>query len=513
MIYCVGLGPGDVNALPAKAHTLLTSNVPVLLRTERHPCIESGPLAKHFASRGATNVICLDDEYETGRTFEETYDAIVERVLRTHDTRGDIVYAVPGHPLVGETTVRILLERAKTENVAVQIVGAPSFVDACLEAIQAPVVDHLHVVDAHLLRSALPYADPNLGTDGPILLYQVHDQEIASDVKLALLDAGFPDDWPVKVITAAGVPGLERVDALELVRIDRIPVNHLTSIFVPALPREQRPADVNTLSEIMSRLRDPDTGCPWDLKQSHQTLRKYLLEEAYEVAEAIDSDDPDALVDELGDVLLQIAFHAQLGRESGMFTLGDIADAICTKMIRRHPHIFADAKAEDADAVLANWNAIKAVEKAEKGVASAASALDGISQALPGLSIAAEVSKRTVKLGFEWPDAIDLRDKCREELGELMVEWDALLSDPSDLNARDRFEAELGDVLFTLVNVARWADLDAETALRRQLLRFGKRWSHIETLQAAAGIAWQDIDARQFRAWWAIAKITVDEAN
>jgi tetrapyrrole methylase family protein/MazG family protein len=509
----VGLGPGDVNALPAKAHTLLTSNVPVLLRTERHPCIESGPLAKHFASRGATNVICLDDEYETGRTFEETYDAIVERVLRTHDTRGDIVYAVPGHPLVGETTVRILLERAKTENVAVQIVGAPSFVDACLEAIQAPVVDHLHVVDAHLLRSALPYADPNLGTDGPILLYQVHDQEIASDVKLALLDAGFPDDWPVKVITAAGVPGLERVDALELVRIDRIPVNHLTSIFVPALPREQRPADVNTLSEIMSRLRDPDTGCPWDLKQSHQTLRKYLLEEAYEVAEAIDSDDPDALVDELGDVLLQIAFHAQLGRESGMFTLGDIADAICTKMIRRHPHIFADAKAEDADAVLANWNAIKAVEKAEKGVASAASALDGISQALPGLSIAAEVSKRTVKLGFEWPDAIDLRDKCREELGELMVEWDALLSDPSDLNARDRFEAELGDVLFTLVNVARWADLDAETALRRQLLRFGKRWSHIETLQAAAGIAWQDIDARQFRAWWAIAKITVDEAN
>ena len=509
----MGLGPGDVNALPAKAHTLLTSNLPVLLRTERHPCIESGPLAEHFASRGATNVICLDDEYETGRTFEETYDAIVERVLRTHDTRGDIVYAVPGHPLVGETTVRILLERAKTENVAVQIVGAPSFVDACLEAIQAPVVDHLHVVDAHLLRSALPYADPNLGTDGPILLYQVHDQEIASDVKLALLDAGFPDDWPVSVITAAGVPSLERVDALELVRIDRIPVNHLTSIFVPALPREQRPADVNTLSEIMSRLRDPDTGCPWDLKQSHQTLRKYLLEEAYEVAEAIDSDDPDALVDELGDVLLQIAFHAQLGRESGMFTLGDIADAICTKMIRRHPHIFADAKAEDADAVLANWNAIKAVEKAEKGVASAASALDGISQALPGLSIAAEVSKRTVKLGFEWPDATDLRDKCREELGELMVEWDALLADPSDTDARDRFEAELGDVLFTLVNVARWADLDAETALRRQLVRFGKRWSHIETLQAASGIAWQDIDARQFREWWAIAKITVGEAN
>ncbi|MFY8052079.1 MAG: MazG family protein, partial [Armatimonadaceae bacterium] len=374
----MGLGPGDVNALPARAYTLLTSSLPILLRTERHPCTETGPLAEHFASRGAANVIPLDDEYEAGRTFEETYDAIVERVLRTHATRGDIVYAVPGHPLVGETTVRILLERAADDNVTVQIVGAPSFVDACLEAIQAPVVDHLHVVDAHLLRTALPYSDPNLGTDGPILLYQVHDQDVASDVKLALLDSGFPDDWPVKVITAAGVPGLERVDALDLVRIDRLPVNHLTSIFVPALPREQRPADVNTLNEIMARLRDPETGCPWDLKQSHQTLRKYLLEEAYEVAEAIDADDTDALVDELGDVLLQIAFHAQLGRESGMFTLGDIAEAICTKMTRRHPHIFGDVKADDAEAVLANWNAIKAVEKAEKGVASTASVLDGI---------------------------------------------------------------------------------------------------------------------------------------
>jgi MazG family protein len=195
-----------------------------------------------------------------------------------------------------------------------------------------------------------------------------------------------------------------------------------------------------------------------------------------------------------------------------MFTLGDIADAICTKMIRRHPHIFADAKAEDADAVLANWNAIKAVEKAEKGVASAASALDGISQALPSLSIASEVSKRTVKLGFEWPDATDLRDKCREELGELIVEWDALLANPSDSAARARFESELGDVLFTLVNVARWADLDAETALRRQLVRFGKRWRHIELLQTSAAVAWPDVDAAQFRAWWAEAKIAVDEA-
>lgn len=513
MIYCVGLGPGDVSALPARAHTLLTSSLPILLRTERHPCTETGPLAEHFASRGAVNVIPLDDEYEAGRTFEETYDAIVERVLRTHATRGDIVYAVPGHPLVGETTVRILLERAADENVAVQIVGAPSFVDACLEAIQAPVVDHLHVVDAHLLRTALPYADPNLGTDGPILLYQVHDQEVASDVKLALLDSGFPDDWPVKVITAAGVPGLERVDALDLVRIDRLPVNHLTSIFVPALPREQRPADVNTLSEIMARLRDPETGCPWDLKQSHQTLRKYLLEEAYEVADAIDSDDTDALVDELGDVLLQIAFHAQLGRESGMFTLGDIADAICTKMIRRHPHIFGDVKADDAEAVLANWNAIKAVEKAEKGVASKASALDGISEALPALSIASEVSKRTVKLGFEWPDASDLRDKCREELGELMVEWEALLAHPSDTAARDRFEAELGDVFFTLVNVARWADLDAEAALRKQLVRFGKRWRHVESLQRASETPWSDVDATQFRDWWAEAKVAVDKAK
>lgn len=501
----MGLGPGNIDVLPAKAHTFLTSGLPILLRTQRHPCVESGPLAAHFLTRGAA-VIALDEEYETGRTFEETYEAIVERVLRTHATLGDLVYAVPGHPLIGESTIRLLLERAKTEGIEIKIVGAPSFVDACLEALCEPVVDHLHVVDAHLLTQGLPYANPNLNVDGPMLLYQVHDKEIASDVKLALMDAGYPDEMLITVLKAAGVPHLEAVYTIPLVGIDRIDADHLTTLWVPALPREHRPADLNTLLDIMARLRDPDDGCPWDLKQSHQTLRTYLLEEAYEVAEAIDEDDPDALVDELGDVLLQIAFHAQLGRESGMFTMSDVCHAICEKMIRRHPHVFSDTVADTSDAVIVNWNAIKAQEKAEKGILADTTILSSISKSLPALDMAMEVSRKTVAVGFEWPESNDLKAKCQEELAELLVEWEAMLKSPTDERARARFASEFGDVLFTLVNVARWAKINPETSLRQQIQRFKTRWCIVETLRLADALEWEQVTTRLFRVYWDTAK-------
>jgi tetrapyrrole methylase family protein/MazG family protein len=204
----------------------------------------------------------------------------------------------------------------------------------------------------------------------PLLLYQVHDRRAASTVKLALMQAGYPDDFSVTLLRAAGVSKMERVlRDVPLFALDRGEAaaicDHLTSVWVPPLAADARPPGLDGLVRVMARLRDPNGGCPWDREQTHQSLRRYVIEEAYEVAEAIDraEDDPDKLCDELGDLLLQVVFHAQLAREEGIWDIEDVCQGIVRKLVRRHPHVFGDITVNGADEVLTNWNAIKAAEK------------------------------------------------------------------------------------------------------------------------------------------------------
>lgn len=484
MLYLVGLGPGSPDALPPRALALLTGDLSVLLRTARHPVVDTLP-----------SLPSLDDEYETGESFSDVYEAIVTRVLRTHATKGDLVYAVPGHPLVGETTVARLLERTKAEGIPTQIVGAPSFVDACLESLGEAIIGDLSVVDAHGLNPDAPHPDPALRVPGPILLYQVHDRASASRAKLALMRAGFPDDHPVTVLRASGLPDAEKV-TVPLYELDRRDHDHLTSVWVPPLTEDQRPNDFDSLRRIIARLRDPESGCPWDLKQTHKSLRKHAIEEAYEVAEAIDSEDPDALCDELGDLLLQVVLNAQIASEEGDFDIDDICRVHCEKLIRRHPHIFGDVRAGDADEVLANWNAIKA---AERGGRAPESLLDGITTSLPALSQALETSKRVVKVGFEWPDVAQVMDKVEEELAELRMEL---------VEGRtERIADELGDLLFTLVNVARKVGIDPEQALRGQLVKFHRRWRFIEAAAREQNRAIETIPLAEQEDLWQQAKL------
>ena len=271
-------------------------------------------------------------------------------------------------------------------------------------------------------------------------------------------------------------------------------IDHLTTVWVPELPESQRRPDFDRLLGIMARLRDPESGCPWDLKQTHQTLRRYVLEEAYEVAEAIDLDDPDALCDELGDLLLQVVFHAQLGNEEGLFDSGDVCAAICEKLIRRHPHIFGSVVVSDAGEVLTNWNAIKAAEKGGKED----SVIAGISTSLPALTQALELSERVVAVGFEWSGVEQVVAKVQEELAEL---WEAL-----ETGNRQRIADELGDVLFTLVNVGRKTGIDSEEALRQQLSRFAGRWRWIEAGARAQGRAVEALTPQEMMALWQEAK-------
>jgi tetrapyrrole methylase family protein/MazG family protein len=501
MLYVVGLGPGDPAALPARTLDLLGSGTPVLLRTAVHPVLDVPPLAPLLAALPPGTVTALDDEYETGDSFADTYAAIVARVLRVYDglpAGSGLIYAVPGHPLIGESTVALLLERTKERGISVRVVGAPSFVDACLEALNAPVTGDLHVLDALTLDPAAPAPPPALRSGGPLLLYQVYGREAASDTKLTLMAAGYPDEFDVTVVHAAGVPGAEHVETLPLFELDRSArLDHLTSVFVPPLPTEKRKPGFDELVSVMARLRDPDGGCPWDLKQSHTSLRPYVIEEAYEVAEAIDADDPDKLTEELGDLLLQVVFHAQLAREEGVFDIGDVTAAIVEKLIRRHPHIFGDVSVSGADQVLDNWNAIKA---AEKGHENRKSVLDGVPKSYPALLMALEVSKRAVKVGFEWPDTGAVLDKVEEEVAELKAELAA--PEPDTAKAA----GELGDLLFTAVNVARRLGIDPEDALRKQIDRFGRRFRHIEGRAQGTGRDVSDLNLDEMESYWREAK-------
>ena len=277
----------------------------------------------------------------------------------------------------------------------------------------------------------------------------------------------------------------------ETARREGIPLR----VFAPAPPPAPSPADFDALVAVMARLRDPQGGCPWDLAQTPQTLRKYVIEEAYEVVEAIESGSASKLSEELGDLLLQVVFHAQLAGEAGQFAIGDVTQAIVEKLIRRHPHVFGSVSVSGEDEVLKNWEQIK---RGEPGYEDRVGILDGIPPALPALMRALEVSKRVVKVGFEWPTVSEVLDKVEEEIAELRAE----IARGETARAAD----ELGDLLFTLVNVARHLKIDPEDALRRMTQRFAARFRHIERRAAETGRAVSDLSLEEMEAVWQAAK-------
>ena len=266
-------------------------------------------------------------------------------------------------------------------------------------------------------------------------------------------------------------------------------------IFCPAPPPAPSPADFGALVAIMARLRDPEGGCPWDLAQTPSTLRRYVIEEAYEVVEAIESGVPTKLAEELGDLLLQVVFHAQLAQEAGDFAVEDVTRAIVEKLVRRHPHVFGTVSVSGEDEVLKNWEQIK---RGEPGYEDRVGVLDGIPPALPALMRALEVSRRVVKVGFEWPTVGEVLDKVEEEIRELRAE----IAQGETARAAD----ELGDLLFTLVNVARHLKIDPEDALRRMTLRFAARFRRIEQHASDMGRVVSDLSLEEMEAAWQAAK-------
>ena len=246
------------------------------------------------------------------------------------------------------------------------------------------------------------------------------------------------------------------------------------------------------LIDIMATLRG-ENGCPWDLEQDHQSLKKYLLEEAYEVLDAIDANEDEALCDELGDLLLQIVFHAQIAKEENRFEIDDVVEAVSEKMIRRHPHIFGEEQAKDAEAVLTRWEQIKAAEKKSKG--EEARGLMAINDNLPALMLAQKAQDKAARVGFDWPDINGPREKLTEEIIEL----------DNAASLEERTE-ELGDILFSLVNMARFMDIDAEDALRQAVKKFIRRIDYMEESINNKGKIWGELNLDQLDKIWEEAK-------
>ena len=260
---------------------------------------------------------------------------------------------------------------------------------------------------------------------------------------------------------------------------------------------------IQRLLTIMARLRDPQGGCPWDLKQTFATIAPYTVEEAYEVADAIDRGDLDDLKDELGDLLFQVVFHARRAEEQGAFDFRDVVAAISDKMERRHPHVFAGMSIADSDALNAMWDAEKKKERlAKHGDAADASALAGVARGLPEWQRAVKLQKKAANVGFDWPGPAPVIEKLKEELEEVRVEFDALAASPGSADVRDRLEDELGDLLFVAANLARHAKVDPGAALRRANHKFERRFRAMETMAAADGVQLSDLPLDAQDAYW-----------
>ncbi|ULT57134.1 nucleoside triphosphate pyrophosphohydrolase [Neobacillus drentensis] len=481
-IEVLGLGAGDLEQLPVGVYRKILKANHLFLRTKEHPVVSS------LEKEGLTYV-SFDSVYEKHDQFEAVYEEIVQTLLQEAITES-VIYAVPGHPLVAERTVQLLLEYGPEKGIQITIGGGQSFLDAIFASLKIDPVEGFQLLDGTALLAS------QLQLEQHMFISQVYDQFIASEVKLTLMEK-LPDDYEVYIVTAAG-SSQESIEKVALYELDRkVTVNNLTSVYVPPVKDEQiLLKDFAKLRGIIAILRGPE-GCPWDKEQTHESLKRYLIEETYEVIEAINSDDIDHLVEELGDVLLQVMLHAQIGEDDGYFSIDDIIEGLSEKMVRRHPHVFGNRKADTAEQVVQNWQEIK---QQEKGSQQPASLLEGVSLAQPNLLRAYELQKKAAKVGFDWKEIQPALEKVKEELDEFVNELDG--TEEGLLLAKKEF----GDLLFAFVNVARFLSIHPEEALFETNEKFIRRFRYVEEKVKNSGRSFEEHTLEQLDLYWDEAK-------
>ena len=446
-IIILGLGPGDPAHLTSEAWQLLEGAEEVYLRTKQHPTVAGLPAHLRLHS--------FDHLYDALPTFAAVYEAIAQEVLTLGARPPGVIYAVPGHPWVGEATTPLICRLAGKRGIPVRVVGGMSFLEPLLAALGVDPVDGLQITDAMLVAAG---HHPPLSVDRPAIVAQCFSRALASDVKLTLLNS-YPDEHPVTVVKAAGTPN-QQLLTLPLYELDRGEhFDHLTSLYLPPV---EEPGSYDALHEVVAHLCAPE-GCPWDQEQTHQSLRKELLEETYELLAALDEEDADKMCEELGDLLLEITLHIQIATEEGEFKMPDVVAGIVSKLTRRHPHVFGDRAIGGVDEVLRNWEEIKQEERGEE--ARNSGLLEGVSPALPALAQAQAYQHRLARVGFPSLEALCLSE---DELAAVAQ----LLAGVED----EENQTRLGDRLLALADLARQRQIDLESVLRAANARLAARF-------------------------------------
>ncbi len=495
-ITIIGLGPGRWDDLTLAAQTCFAqaaqTGIPVYFRTYIHPTVE--PLRQAFP-----NLRCdsFDTFYEESDDWATLYQRMAQMVCDLGEQQ-PLLYAVPGHPLMAEASVQLILQMARERGLSTRIIAGLSFLEPVCEALLLdPFMAGMQLIDATELAALRPdeIAGKIIPTM-PLLFAQVYNRRLASAVKLALGEC-YPDEWPVRLVRAAGNDGDEQVSEMPLYELDRNTfANHLSTLYVPPVEVMTALRLPETLRYITYRLRREPDGCPWDRQQTHQSLTRFVLEETYEVVEALEENNMEKLAEELGDLLLQVYLHAEIGRQEGDFSIGDVFEHVNAKLVRRHPHVFGEVEVSSAGQVVQNWEAIKRQERAAAGTdIQQESVLDRVPPATPALMMAQEYQKRAGKTGFDYENVQDILTKLSEELREL-----------EEASTPDHRFEEMGDVLFIVARIARELHIDAEEALRQANRKFKSRFQAMENTARSQGRELTSYSSHEWHDLWKQAK-------
>lgn len=481
-ISIIGLGAGDLKQMPLGVFEKLSHAKQVFLRTEKHPVVDE------LKKRGIP-IQSFDEIYLAKETFPDVYETISDQLIeQVMGSEGEILYAVPGHPMVAEKTTQWLLKKGSDNGIAVEVIGGQSFLDAMFTALKIDPVEGFALLDGLTLKAS----DINLRLH--LIITQVYDQLSASEVKLTLMEV-LPDEYPITLVVAAGVEGEQQIHSMPLYELDHLQGTfNLAAIYVPPVREENLlNRQFSQLREIIRILRSPE-GCPWDREQTHQSIRKNLVEETYEVLETIDDNDMEAMCEEIGDLLMQVMLHAQIAEDEGDFTVEDVIFGLNEKLIRRHPHVFGEVQADTSAQVVQNWEQIKAKEKEEKGQ-ERKSHLSGIPRDLPALMYAYKLQKKAAHVGFDWDNVQDVYNKVDEEYLEV-----------KEAANKEELREEMGDLLFAVVNLARFLKIDPEEALALTNKKFTRRFHYIEERLAEQGKEFATTTLDEMESYWQEAK-------
>jgi tetrapyrrole methylase family protein/MazG family protein len=483
-IYILGLGPGDVNSLTLGVVDRIKSGDKNFLRTEKHPTV------KYFKDNHI-HYESYDYVYEKEEEFIDVYEYIADDLIKKAKEYKTINYLVPGNPIVAEKTVNILLGK-EDENLEIELFTGVSFIEPVIELVKKDPINGLKIIDG--IDFHIKDIDINLDC----IITQVYNRRVASDIKLVLSDV-YGDEYEIYLINSAGVKGNEEIHRIPIFELDRIDnIGALTSIYIPKMDKiNKKIYDVADIICTMEILRSNE-GCPWDREQTHRSIRESVIEEAYEVVDAIDRDDIDGLVEELGDLFLQIIFHCQIGSEEGEFNLYNVTTELNKKLIYRHPHVFSEKKVEKPDEVVYNWNKLKFKDR---NISTYTDILRDTPK-LPSLMRSFKVQERAGQVGFDWDSVDGALDKVKEEYHEV-------IESINDIEGGDvqKTEEELGDLLFAVVNVCRFFNVNPEVALNKTVNKFIDRFQIMETKGRQIGKKLDEMTLEELDVLWNEAKL------